>query len=385
MHFLFLRLTQGICTFYWLAASVFVIQSCAGVNKKSDDPGYKVEGLIRGAGSKMVYLTDKSFYNDTHPKDSVMADSSGHFLFTGKMKEPAFYALIVQDINAPVDFILENCPITISGSTDSLWTATVEGSKENDIHREFIPFTGYYAYEESLNAIEVAYDSASRAGDTSALTRMRAQKEERSRTFRKSVQRFMKAYPLSVTAVNTLFYFIQDDLNGADSLLRGFESSAIGSHKQVNYFRKLIDIKKSLLPGKIAPDFNQMDTSGKMVGLSSFRGRYVLVDFWASWCGPCRQENPNLVKIYNRYKNKGFAVLSVSLDDKKENWLKAIKKDQLQQWAHVSDLKGWRNEAAVQYGIDAVPASMLLDPSGKIIAKDLRGEELEKKIQELYK
>ena len=385
MHFLFLRLTKSVCTFYWLAAWVFIIQSCAGVNKKSDDSGYKVKGLITGAGSKMVYLTDKAFYNDTHPKDSVMADSSGHFLFTGKMKEPTFYSLTVQDVNAPVDFILENCPITISGSTDSLWTATVKGSKENDIHQEFIPFTGYYANQESFNAIEVVYDSASKAGDSSALTRIREQKKELNNTFRKSVQRFMNTYPLSVTAVNTIFYFIEDDLNGADSLLRGFESSAIGSHKQVRYFRKLIDTKKSLLPGNIAPDFNQMDTSGKMVSLSSFRGRYVLIDFWASWCGPCRQENPRLVKIYNRYKNKGLAVLSVSLDDKKENWLKAIKKDQLQQWSHVSDLKGWNNEAAVQYGIDAVPASLLLDPSGKIIAENLRGEDLERKIQELYK
>lgn len=385
MHFQFLRLTKKVCTFCWLAVLIFIIQSCAGVNKRSDNSAYKVEGLITGAANKMVYLTDKAFYNDTHPKDSVMADSSGHFLFTGKLKEPTFYALTLQDINAPVDFILENCAITISGSTDSLWTATVKGSKENDIHQEFIPFTGYYANMESFNAIEVAYDSASKAGDTAAFTRMKSQKAELSLTFRKSVRRFMNTYPLSVTAVNTLFYFIQDDLDGADSLLRGFESSAIGQHEQVSYFRKLIDTRKSLLPGKIAPDFNQIDTSGKMVSLSSFRGRYVLVDFWASWCGPCRQENPNLVKIYNRYKNKGFNILSVSLDDNKENWMKAIKKDQLQQWSHVSDLKGWKNAAAVQYGIDVVPASMLLDPSGKIIAKNLRGEDLEKKIQELYK
>jgi peroxiredoxin len=124
------------------------------------------------------------------------------------------------------------------------------------------------------------------------------------------------------------------------------------------------------------PDFTQNDQNGKPVRLSSFKGKYVLVDFWASWCGPCRAENPNLVKAYNTFKSKNFTILSVSLDNNKDKWLEAIKKDVLT-WTHVSDLKYWQNEVAVQFGIQSIPASFILDPTGKIIGRDLRGADLD--------
>jgi peroxiredoxin len=123
------------------------------------------------------------------------------------------------------------------------------------------------------------------------------------------------------------------------------------------------------------PNFTQNDVNGKPVSLASFKGKYVLVDFWASWCGPCRAENPNVVKAYNEFKTKKFTILSVSLDNSKEKWLEAIKKDGLT-WTHVSDLKYWKNEVAVQFGIESIPASFILDPTGKIIARDLRGSDL---------
>ncbi len=137
--------------------------------------------------------------------------------------------------------------------------------------------------------------------------------------------------------------------------------------------------------GAIAPNFTQNDTLDKPVSLSAFRGKYVLLDFWASWCGPCRKENPNLVKSYNQFKDKGFTVLSVSLDQpgKKDAWLKAIHDDQLT-WTHVSELTFWKNTAAKMYGVTGVPSNFLIDPQGKIIAKNLRGEELNKKLVEIF-
>jgi peroxiredoxin len=136
--------------------------------------------------------------------------------------------------------------------------------------------------------------------------------------------------------------------------------------------------------GKIAPDFSQPDTLGRMVKLSDFRGKYVLVDFWASWCGPCRAENPNVVKAYNEYKDKGFTVLGVSLDQpgKRDAWLSAIQHDGLA-CTQVSDLKFWNNAVVLLYNISAIPVNLLLDPQGKIVAKNLHGEALRSKLNEV--
>jgi peroxiredoxin len=136
--------------------------------------------------------------------------------------------------------------------------------------------------------------------------------------------------------------------------------------------------------GSKAPDFTQNNVSGEPVKLSDFKGKYVLVDFWASWCGPCRQENPNVVKAYNAYKDKNFTILGVSLDENKYAWQSAIQKDGLT-WAHVSDLKGWRNTAAVLFGVRSIPQNFLIDPNGIIVEKNLRGEALQQTLSEIIK
>jgi len=149
--------------------------------------------------------------------------------------------------------------------------------------------------------------------------------------------------------------------------------------------KERIDIAKKTGIGNYAIDFTQNDTLGKPVSLSSFKGKYVLVDFWASWCGPCRRENPNVVKVFNKFKDKNFTILSVSLDQPtgREKWMKAIHDDGLT-WTHVSDLKYWDNAVAKQYAIRAIPQNFLIDPQGKIIAKNLRGEDLDLKLTEVF-
>ncbi len=147
--------------------------------------------------------------------------------------------------------------------------------------------------------------------------------------------------------------------------------------------KKIANVSQ-LMVGGTAPDFTQNTPDGKPLTLSEMRGKVVLIDFWASWCGPCRKENPNVVKVYDEYKDQGFDILSVSLDSNKDRWLSAIAKDNLT-WAHVSDLKGWKNEVSQMYGISSIPATILLDREGKIIARNLRGPALEAKLKEVFK
>jgi thiol-disulfide isomerase/thioredoxin len=147
---------------------------------------------------------------------------------------------------------------------------------------------------------------------------------------------------------------------------------------------KMINATKIGLEGSQAVDFVQNDTANKPVSLSSFKGKYVLVDFWASWCGPCRAENPNVLEAYNKFKDKNFTIVGVSLDQDKEAWKQAIAKDKLP-WTHISDLKQWESSVVPAYGIEGIPFNVLLDPTGKIIASGLRGEGLESKLAEVLK
>ncbi|AQG81347.1 TlpA disulfide reductase family protein [Spirosoma montaniterrae] len=188
---------------------------------------------------------------------------------------------------------------------------------------------------------------------------------------------------VSLFALN--FINIESDFATYEELANRFEKEKPNSPHAKSLIGRVKRIKGVMI-GSSAPEIALTDTSGAVVPLSSLRGKYVLIDFWASWCGPCRNENPNVVRMYNKFKDKGFSIYSVSLDrpGDREKWVRAIRNDNLT-WTHVSDLKFWQSQAAQEYGVQAIPATFLLDKEGKIIAKNLRGEALEQKLTEILK
>ncbi|MFL5731117.1 MAG: redoxin domain-containing protein [Cytophagaceae bacterium] len=183
---------------------------------------------------------------------------------------------------------------------------------------------------------------------------------------------------LYLTSIKLFFQYDQD-------YARGLAADYGKEYPNSSYCKKLLAGIPKGPPaiGELAPDIVLSDTLGKILALSSLKGKIVLIDFWASWCRPCRMENPNVVRAYDKYKDAGFTVFSVSLDDNKANWTRAIKVDNLKWSSHVSDLKGWQSSAAKQYGVNGIPATFLLDREGKVIGKNLRGEALEAKLQEV--
>lgn len=356
---------------------------------------YTVKGKIGSLNAPaQVYLSYRD--NGANMLDSAQFNN-GSFELKGQIAGAAQARLIVDykgeglaslgRMTDNIGLLIVGGETVIANSPDSAKHATITGSKTN---MEFATYTASLAKSKAaLDALNKEWAAATpeeRAG-TELRASLMARNEPISEEMKKAQEAFIKSNPASHISLIALKEFAGRDIDYAtiqpifDKLDKHVKESAGGVE-----FQKTLDAHKNTAIGAIAPDFTQNDVNDKPVKLSDFRGKYVLIDFWASWCGPCRQENPNVVKAFHQYKDKNFTVLGVSLDQpgKKDAWLAAIEKDQLE-WTQVSDLQGWSNEAAKLYAVSAIPQNYLIDPQGKIIAKNLRAEGLLDKLAEIIK
>lgn len=356
--------------------------------------GYTVNGKVGDYNAPAkVYLIHQS--GGVNTADSAVLEN-GIFQFKGSVEDP-FSATLVMDYKGVglsslnpqerqdvLGIYIEKGTIAVQ-SADSLYKAVVSGSalnKDNQRLRDMLEPVG-----TQMAALNAEWAAASEEHKSSAEFKQKLmEKYEAIQTAQHEILKdFIKGNPQSYVSLDAL-----NALAGSDPDFTEIEplfsllDQKLKETLSGKALSEAISLSKKTALGSVAADFTQNDTAGKPVKLSDFRGKYVLLDFWASWCGPCRQENPNVVRVYNKYKDKNFTVLGVSLDRGREAWLKAIKDDGLT-WTHVSDLKYWNNEAAQQYGVQSIPQNFLLDPQGKIIAKNLRGEDLDRKLAEVIK
>lgn len=374
--------TKSILSLPLILVSLFFF-SCGGDDstQENQEPGFEVQASLNGLTYAKAYMSD--YKNGEMLKIDSVDIKDGKFSFKGKMELPEARYISFNEGKEMFPVFVENSSIQISGSLASPDSVKISGSASQKIVDDFK--LGLKNHDEILNGIVDRYYAAEDNGDEEAMANIDTEYYAADSLKNIYIEDFITKNSSSpVAPYLSLRYLVSNyEIEEIEKLISSFKDDAVKSTYTTSINERLAILKNSKI-GSQAPEFSQNDVDGNPIALSSFKGKYVLIDFWASWCGPCRAENPNVVAAYKKFNKKGFEIFGVSLDENKEKWIDAIKKDNLT-WKQVSDLKGWANAAAKLYGVNSIPHSVLLDKEGKIIAKNLRGEELHKKLEEVLK
>lgn len=377
--------------------SLLLLSAC----DKKETNSFTVQGVIKNANADMIFLEEASLTSN-YPiiVDSAKLDKNGTFKLKTESAEENLYVLrLTQQVNPVATVINDNNKVTVNiDMKNSEIPYTVKNSPASEALVSYLSSANTKLSDIYNTGVRI--DSLQTSGaDPKLISELNDKRNAASSDFRNHVVSLIdktKSPSLTIFAIGSyqsyasnpvlnLQPFSQEEmtdiLNKASAKFP--EHNGLASLK-MNYLGQPQATAPAALLNKPAPDFTLNDVNGKPVSLSSFKGKYVLVDFWASWCAPCRAENPNVVNAFQQFNNKNFTILGVSLDKTKEPWVKAIKDDNLD-WTHVSDLKFWESMVVPLYGINSIPYNVLLDPNGIVIAENLRGEDLVKTLSDKIK
>jgi len=352
--------------------AILVMASCS---KKEQ---YIITGNISDKEPTTIYLQQRIDGNWKNIDSTQLV--SGKFEFSGSVIIPDAYYLSKGEREKLILFI-ENCPITVTADSSLVSNAIVSGGAAQSLYSEYNK-----TYSSKDSELMSVYELWKAEQNADVKKKLEAKVDSLDKQLNQFQEQFMSEHPSSPVASHLLTQ-IQYGKNSEElSQLLAKLDTSLSETNAYKAIKKRIEALKKVAIGQKAPDFTQNDAEGQPITFSSVyaKNNYTLIDFWASWCGPCRADNPNVVAAFQQFNGKGFGVFGVSLDSNKERWLKAIADDKLT-WQHVSDLKGWGNEAAKEYAVNSIPSNLLVDKNGIIVGANLRSEELINKLEELLK